>query len=441
MKDAVTKKAAQQRPIFIDGFIVAKTPDARELVEAIARDVIKKLNLNPQRPSSAARVKRQVEIIVCNAALNEQTSIPLSKRFLGRFDRYKAPKLTESMRPVLDAMVDLGYIRLDVGTKASFEPVELNEGEEEDAFVAEDAGHTGLSRISSLNIPSIPRHHFSRHPREGERIILKKPNVKGQHGFYLHYEDTPETERMRSELQTISDAIRARVDYIGDDSRIDDSSVFLQRSFIRIEGKEDFTQGGRIFGHPHPWWLPLSSKDRFNDIAIDGSDQLVEVDYGQHAVRTLYGLAGLQPTFEDAYAIPGYEDSREAVKKVLNSMIWAEAPLSRFPRSEGSDAPLKTQFPKGTKVEAVAEAIRRFHEPVAHLFHEDHGLGIQYLESQTMVKVLLRLLDAGITALPYHDAILVAQEHQALAVEVMLTAFREATGAEGKIKIRSSNGS
>ncbi|MEZ2349453.1 hypothetical protein [Caballeronia sp. RCC_10] len=439
MKDVDTTKTVLQRPPFIDGFIVAKTPEARELVEAVARDVIKKLNLNPQRPSSADRVKRQVEIIVCNAALNEQTAIPLSKQILGRKDRYQAPKLKESIVDVLTALADLGYIKLDVGTKASFDAVELDEDEEGKAFIAENAGHIGLSRISSLRLPRIPRRHFGRHPHEGERIILKKPKVKGHRGWNLPYEDTNDTERMRSELETISDAIRAHVDYFGDDSRIDDTEVFLQRSFIRIGGKEDFTQGGRLSGSPYPWWLGLSSKDRFSDIAIGGSDQLVEVDYGQHAIRCLYGQAGAEAHFEDAYAIPGYEGHREGVKKVLNSMIWAEAPLSRFPKTDAGEPPLSLMFPLGTKVGDVTEAILKFHEPVADLFYQGHGYGLQFMESQTLVKVLLRLLDEGVTALPYHDAILVAEEHKTLAVEVMLSAFKEVIGVEGKVKVRTSS--
>ncbi|GJH30229.1 hypothetical protein [Caballeronia novacaledonica] len=427
----------QERVPYFDGFLAARTSEARRLVESVASHVIQMLK--PTRPSSIHRVKRQVEAIICNAALNEQTAIPLSKQVLGRRDRYRPLVLRESIRKVLDTLVDLGYIKLDIGTKSSFEPVELDEDDEGEAFIAENAGHTGLSRISSLRIPSIPRQHFGRHPHEGERIILKKQKVKRHRGFNLAYVDTPDTERMRSELETISDAIRIGVEYLGNGSRIDDNDVFLQRHFIRIAGKEDFTQGGRISGSPYPWWLALSSKDRFNDIAIDGADRLVEVDYGQHAIRCLYGLAGARAHFEDAYAVPGYEHHRDGAKKVLNSMIWAEAPLSRFPKTEAGEPPLSLMFPSGTNVTDVTEAILRFHEPVANLFYQGHGYGLQYMESQTLVKVLLRLLDAGVTALPYHDAILVAEEHQTLAVEVMLSAFREVVGMDGKVKVRTSD--
>ena len=58
-----------------------------------------------------------------------------------------------------------------------------------------------------------------------------------------------------------------------------------------------------------------------------------------------------------------------------------------------------------------------------------------FLESEILVQVLLRLIDHGVTALPIHDAVLVAEAHEQQAARVMHACFEEATGFPGVVKV------
>ena len=65
------------------------------------------------------------------------------------------------------------------------------------------------------------------------------------------------------------------------------------------------------------------------------------------------------------------------------------------------------------------------------------GLGhrCQFLESEILVSVLLRLGEAGITALRIHDAVLVPQSAVEIARATMLDVFKQKTGAEGQVDV------
>ena len=83
----------------------------------------------------------------------------------------------------------------------------------------------------------------------------------------------------------------------------------------------------------------------------------------------------------------------------------------------------------------IRDCICDFHRPIAEWFFKGYSLRLMYRESELMVEILLRLMDMGITALPVHDGLLVAEEYKETARDTMLTCFRETTGFEGVVTI------
>jgi hypothetical protein len=150
---------------------------------------------------------------------------------------------------------------------------------------------------------------------------------------------------------------------------------------------------------------------------------------GQMVPRVLYGLAGVEPEFDDAYVVPGLEDYRDGVKMVFNSMLHSQKTLTRKPQGSAK------LLPKWMTIEQITEKIIHFHEPVAHIFYASKGLYLSFKESTILVDVLVELLSQGVTALPIHDAIIVREDHKNIARSVMLEVFKKVTGIEGLVKI------
>jgi hypothetical protein len=161
-------------------------------------------------------------------------------------------------------------------------------------------------------------------------------------------------------------------------------------------------------------------------IVIDGM-KTVTLDYGQMIARVLYGQAGTPFDLDDAYRVPGLEGFRPGVKKVFSAMLYADHPLTRMPQG------CRDLFPPKLSYADVADKIRQFHHPVSEFLYAGVGPRLTYQESKVLIVVLTKLIEQGITALPIHDAVIVAEEHQDLTIQVMLEVFREVTGIDGLV--------
>jgi len=166
--------------------------------------------------------------------------------------------------------------------------------------------------------------------------------------------------------------------------------------------------------------------DMRKDIVIDGMDT-VTLDYGQMIARVLYGHAGKPFEFQDAYSVPGLEGFRSGVKKVFSAMLYSNSPLIRMPQG------CREFFPQKLKYDDVAGKIIQHHHQVADFLHAGVGPILTYQESNILIKVLTNLIDLGITALPLHDAVVVAKEHGEQTRSIMLSVFREVVGIEAII--------
>jgi hypothetical protein len=207
----------------------------------------------------------------------------------------------------------------------------------------------------------------------------------------------------------------------------------LHRAF-----KGDYASGGRLFGG---WWQTLPRNQR-KHIRIDG-ETVVNVDFATMHLRLAYAAAGKRVPRGDLYDLTGRDHERhdwarlrEGRKQLVSVMFLRNRPLTQWPGATPREREdIRSCFPKGTKLKEEIIAIRERHEAIADLFECGRGLRLQRIESDILVAVLLKLNALGITALPIHDAVLVARSHGKAAQRVMEAEAKKATGASIPAKI------
>ncbi|UEP39979.1 hypothetical protein [Burkholderia sp. B21-005] len=375
------------------------------------------LRKRARRAADQQMFEAQVEALVCEAVYRELeaseqwVTIPRAKSKLGRKSRYRAPVLRESIAVVLDALSS-GTVGLLEQRKG--EPSAFARGPQT-TFRASEAL---LARAFRLGIGW---GDFDR--REGEEVIVLK-DAREDHWDdpeRLEYDDTEETRRYREQVREINGWVRsADIKLVSSSwSDVDLEDRHLKRYF----NSGSFELGGRLFGG---FWQRMNKNER-KDLLIDG-ERAVELDFSQVGPRILYGIAGAKMD-RDAYAIPGYEAYRDGIKKLFAAMINTRTQLVRFPGK------VQELFPRGTKVASVGSAILRHHPAIADHFHKQEGLAVMFKESQIMVSALLRMKDAGIVALPVHDAAIVAAGRADEARAIMLEEFHTYTGLEGAVSV------
>jgi len=354
--------------------------------------------------------------------LDGKVALSLSHRVLGRKWRYRSPALGKRLPD------DLRYLASPEMTfekmvKGSRKFIQFGE----DSFVYDGqlttlvAGPRLISRIEDYDLDFSDLGQSD----QEEVIILKAPKkTPKDKGEWLHYEDTPEITRYSEDLKEINSWLHgADIDLIMsiDEPNVDSTARRLHRVF----NNGSFTQGGRLWGG---FWMNLSKTKRREDLLIDG-ENIVELDYGQMALRLLYGKVGEQVPEGDLYKVPGLEVFRDGVKMVINSALFTDRTQSRMP--QGS----RQHFGDNIQYGHVIRAIHQYHAPIAgHLF-SGIGMELQFLESEVLVVLLLSLKARGITALPLHDGVFIARSAKDEAIGIMKDAFRKTTGVDGVVKV------
>ncbi|WP_058319468.1 hypothetical protein, partial [Thalassovita mediterranea] len=382
-----------------------------------AHEEMAQLRKRKRRPDDQRTFERMVTALVSDLAINtlcdEARGIHLSRsnRQLGRISRYGNAATSKTLRQLLDQMADpdLALIEQRVG------------------FRSKKRKSKRTVVVPSDRLRLLVHEHGLTVEDYGERLrpelieLKSHPVSRTKRGELIDYRETTLTTRMRSQMREINTYLRiAEIEYIGPNA-VDINKRQLRRVFTR----QKFESGGRLFGG---FWQLMGKRDRLFHININGEDA-VELDYGQVMPRLVYALAGVNPTMDDLYAIEGFERCRPGVKRVASSMLFVDAPLSRFPQET------RHLFPQSIKVSDVTDAIISSHPDIAAYFFTGIGHRCQFLESEILIEVLLTLMSMNIVALPIHDAIIVPASSAAQAKAVMLEVFKKRTGQEGAVEL------
>ena len=225
--------------------------------------------------------------------------------------------------------------------------------------------------------------------------------LKNENGHLVDYRDTAATDKMRRNLETINEALRAALIELdapgavsdGQIIRCGDQVLYKQMQLLwRVFNSRRFALGGRFYGG---WWQTAKSADRAH-IMLDG-EPTIEHDYEQLHPRLLYANAG-KHLDGDAYTLDGWH--RPLVKKAFNILLNAETYLAALRALTNEIGGAGAQ----AKAAALIEAVKARHADVADYFHSGIGLNLQRKDADIAEQVMLDLLRDGIIALPIHDS-------------------------------------
>jgi hypothetical protein len=383
-----------------------------------------KLRKNKRRPKDQETFNLTVDAILSDLMHHHLAEYPgdiyvtRSNKVLGMKGRYRPRAYSKQFPDILDLMArpEMAFVVQDIAP-----PVE---GHSRSTVI-----RPGSRLLSDIEEHEIGTDDLDEHPH-GETIILKRVKDREDYwdeGGLEQYEDTPETELYRAELDEINQ-------WIADaDLRFDPEGLPWPRTQFSIRDRRlrriftqcRFDSGGRLFGG---FWQSLRKDERRHGLQISG-EKAVELDYGQAGPRILYGMAGQQPPSDDLYHLWGYTQQRAGIKRVMSAMIFAEDRLERFPKMT------RKLFRRGDKIGEVVETIEAKHPLIRDYFHRGVGHDAQFIESQIMVEVLLTLKASGVVALPIHDAVIVPLSKVSIVKDVMLEVFKAHAHVEGTVTI------
>lgn len=341
--------------------------------------------------------------------------VSLSKRTDNRIKRYTPQTFGNTLPDVLKCLSsnELSFIVMEKGYQGVF-------GTGRQTTIK--AGIRLISRIESLGIELSDLGQDTNQ----ETIILKRAkNGHWDGGEWIDYEDNATTNKYRHEMHCINDWLsKADIEcgILESGNVIDELDRLLRRTFNR----GSFESGGRLFGG---FWQGLKKIERASCVRING-EPVATLDYSQIAPKIAYSMAGITPPTTDAYAIPLYDNTklRKSVKKVFNSLLYSDKPISRFPQGT------RDEFDRRVKFAHLMDKIEEVHKPISHFFGTGVGLKIMFIESQILVKALLDCIDNKIVALPVHDALIVSESDIDKTRVIMLKAFKDITGIDGQVE-------
>lgn len=337
------------------------------------------------------------------------------------------------------------------------------------------------AKKSGFHHPDDPSKSFRSTMKPGEKILeaidkpgftfTTPPNAEGSKPYQplilrdakkesLDFEDTPETLRMKANLEYINAQIATYdVEILADENTqgllqwragkmdSDLKGVPFEELYFnwnadkirlyRVFNHGSFDAGGRFYGH---WiqdvWAKKCPVRRH--IHINGMPT-VELDFSNLHIHMLYQRAGLELPPGDLYQIDieDYADHRDTiVKTCLNTMINMSKGSEGQGRARSINAATDECY--GYKHDAVGKPIITDiidkllvkHAAIKHLFFTGDAVSLQRMDSDIVELVLLDLMRRGIQVLSIHDSFVVPKQHAGDLEEAMKKAYRAVAGGE-----------
>lgn len=423
---AVAEETKATKDIRFDPSRIPVTVNAKTLVDIVRRQLLSyEAHRSPRKRArkqvDQVRFDRIVAAIVCDlahAALTDPKAwrhISLSKRKHGR-EAVGAPFMTEARIEIIEWM-----------NKPEMDWLELRKAAQvRNPFGGQQSTIRASARLR--NYMADHEIHFGDLGRDpelmGDPIVLRSGKVNGK-AKALSVPPGQPAETYRAEMLKINRWLTAAdivCDWPDKNGRLRDDG---QRRLRRIFNNGRLDHGGRLYDG---FWQPMPDSERLGGIAIN-DEPVVSLDFGQCAISIAYAQMKALPPEGDLYLIPGFEECREGVKKVLSAQLHRSVPMQKFPRGT------RKYFPRRLKVDVVVEAILRHHAPIRPLLFTGFGMPGFFIESQILVRSLLELIDQGVVALPIHDCLLVPLSAAEAARDVMQASFKAVTGARTDIEI------
>ncbi len=388
-----------------------------------------------RKPDDQARFTATVKALTANLAANllhpsksAELAVPLAKaRMLGAA-RYGNPMVpVKTLKATVMAMRDAGLLIVTPGFRGKTTTIRASEG-----LASEFASRGVLDADVGWD------------GAEGEELIIltRKRHEEIEEGTSprvfserIGYADTPATHAMRRQMQELN-AWVARLDIAFEDDgllpQIDISQRRSRRHFSLLPGDHTprFDLGGRLFG---AFWHTLSRERRRASLRLQG-EPIAEVDFNALFVRLAYGQLGAQlpaHLHADPYAIEGFpKQHRAGLKKALNALLFADGELKRLPPDIIQD------LPSGWSIRRLREAILQAHPVLHQVIGSRIGFGLMFTESVILMAAMARMRDAGLCALPLHDAVLVPRSQAEEARLILMAVGGKVSGIELLVSVK-----
>jgi hypothetical protein len=357
-----------------------------------------------------------VEAIVCNlmvtamVAADATLAVPRGHNAMWGNSRYRNPVYGQHFISALDLLEAIGCTKM------------VSRGFRMSASWKRDTTVRPLPRLADFLPLGATTWSDFRREHIPEVIILRSPKNSDAPAS-VEYKETRRTRQWRREIETINQRLEAAPISVmeGPAVRLDRDGQPVdphQRALYRVFNNRDWNQGGRLFG---AHWLTMERSERFRILRIDG-ECVVNVDYMQLFPRLAYARAGAEQPADDLYDVSEDGLSREGWKRLTNALLFAQKPLKQWPDET------REHFAEGTTLGGAIQAINRRHEPIAPLFNKGIGFRLMRIESDMLISVVTALFNSGVTALPLHDAVLVARSQAETAKDFMQAEFERRTG-------------
>lgn len=360
-----------------------------------------------------------VEALACNLILlsaiesSPKLAVPRSHSFLWPGDGGGNPVYGQHFLSAIDGLLSLGLIEEEQrGFKVS-------RRKRMPSLIRTSAA---LARLLPL---APPGWRSVKQIDDAALIILKEGKDDEGRAAAIPFSETAKTRQLAGQMRHINEFLRsADIEVTGQDTGLSlgkDGQVIApyRRSLRRIFNNENWQHGGRLAGG---FWMSMERAERFERIRIDG-ERIADVDYRQLFPRLAYVRAGQSQPEGDIYNVAVDGSGRDGWKRLMNAMLFADGPLRNWP--EGT----LQHFPSGTKLRDVIEMLATHHAPIADLFGTGLGFQLMRIESDMLIGIITHLASLGVTALPLHDAVLVAESKAHVAKDAMQAAFSTATGS------------
>lgn len=329
--------------------------------------------------------------------------------------RYRSPASGRLRTALLEQMEDLDLIT-----------VERSRRRGEASSIAPTASFAALCGDHRVGLADFGR--LSR-----EETIVARPRrdaVVGLPPALLDYPETGETEEMRAVVVALNAHVaQADIAFLGNDLGAVNVHDRHQRRLFNGPLDDPLQGNGRLYGG---FWQNLKRERRCR-LRINGEETVV-ADFSSMFVRLAYAGLGVTPPAGDLYAVPGLEESREAVKVLTSSLFFDQRQRSSWPKDEGLVVPPGWPLPK------ARAAILGRHPALRSCFGRGLGHELMRRESDIMLAVLDQLREKGVVALNLHDGLIVAAGDAMAAQTMMLDIGRQRTGAHLPVVIKHNSG-
>ena len=201
---------------------------------------------------------------------------------------------------------------------------------------------------------------------------------------------------------------------------------YLAKQDVRLNGKRidtalhavycdnDWNKGGRLYTSKNGY-QSLKKEERAN-LTING-ENVIELDFSAYHPNLLYAYENKQLN-EDPY---NFWHDRKAAKKALNIVLNAKDRTAAI-------GAVKHAVDPGTNVYLLLQAMETAHSSISKYFYSGAGTGLQNIDGEIAVKILLELKKQHVPALPIHDSFIVRQRDASALRGVMDSAYRQYTG-------------